>query len=106
MVNLAQFGNLRWVLLQIKSELQHTQLLGGPDEVTMEDLTQRKMPYLHGFIFEACTTIFTRIFHNHRAARGMWFVVCSLHCRHLTRCFAGTPPSPPGASRRQTLHGG
>lgn len=40
------------LLAELEEKLSHTTLFGGSETVNQEELTQRNMPYLHGFIYE------------------------------------------------------
>ena len=38
--------------IQINEKLGHTKCLGGEADIAQDDVTQRNMPYLHGFVYE------------------------------------------------------
>ena len=44
------------LLAELQEKLSHTTLFGGSETVNQEELTQRNMPYLHGFVYEVRTT--------------------------------------------------
>jgi len=53
LAELLQHNNIEQRLLaEMEEKLAHTTCFGGSQDVSMEDVTQRNMPYLHGFVYE------------------------------------------------------
>ena len=64
---------------EIDDKLAHTTLVGGDATVNADDLTQRNMPYLHGFIYEV------------RVGFWVYNIHCLVLCGRPRTCTAMTP---------------